>query len=95
MPLDLHRRQGGSFNPPWFGVAPGDALTFAGVPLLLGVVSVLSAYLPARRAARSIRLAPCARSSASVGRVPTGRRGRMWRQTSWRYANRPGLLDAR
>lgn len=35
-----------------FGVAPGDALTFAGVPLLLGVVSVLSAYLPARRAAR-------------------------------------------
>jgi hypothetical protein len=51
MPLDLHRRQGGSFNPPWFGVAPGDALTFAGVPLLLGVVSVLSASLPARRAA--------------------------------------------
>ena len=35
-----------------FGVAPDDALTFAGVPLLLGVVSVLSAYLPARRAAR-------------------------------------------
>jgi hypothetical protein len=34
-----------------FGVTPGDALTFAGVPLLLGVVSVLSAYLPARRAA--------------------------------------------
>ena len=35
-----------------FGVAPDDALTFAGVPLLLGTVSVLSAYLPARRAAR-------------------------------------------
>jgi putative ABC transport system permease protein len=34
-----------------FGVTPGDALTFAGVPLLFGVVSVLSAYLPARRAA--------------------------------------------
>ncbi len=34
-----------------FGVAPDDALTFAGAPLLLGVVSVLSAYLPARRAA--------------------------------------------
>jgi putative ABC transport system permease protein len=32
-----------------FGVAPGDAPTFAGVPLLLGVVSVLSAYLPAPR----------------------------------------------
>ena len=35
-----------------FGVAPDDALTFAGAPLLLGVVSVLSAYLPARSAAR-------------------------------------------
>jgi putative ABC transport system permease protein len=35
-----------------FGVAPDDALTFAGVPLLLGTVSVLSACLPARRAAR-------------------------------------------
>ena len=35
-----------------FGVAPDDALTFAGAPLLLGVVSMLSAYLPARSAAR-------------------------------------------
>jgi putative ABC transport system permease protein len=35
-----------------FGVAPGDAVTFGGVALLLGVVSVLAAYLPARRAAR-------------------------------------------
>ena len=35
-----------------FGVTPDDALTFAGVPLLLGIVSVSSAYLPARRAAR-------------------------------------------
>jgi putative ABC transport system permease protein len=34
-----------------FGVAPDDALTFAGVPLLLAVVAVLSAYVPARRAA--------------------------------------------
>jgi len=35
-----------------FGVAPDDPLTFAGVALLLGAVSLLSAYLPARRAAR-------------------------------------------
>ena len=35
-----------------FGVAPDDTLTFGGVALLLGVVSLLSAYLPARSAAR-------------------------------------------
>jgi putative ABC transport system permease protein len=35
-----------------FGVPPDDALTLAGVPLPLATVSVLSAYLPARRAAR-------------------------------------------
>jgi len=35
-----------------FGVGPNDALTFGGVALLLGVVSLLAAYLPARRAAR-------------------------------------------
>ena len=35
-----------------FGVAPDDALTFGGVALLLGVVSLLAAYLPARSAAR-------------------------------------------
>ena len=35
-----------------FGVAPEDALTFAGVPLVLGVVSLLAAYIPARSAAR-------------------------------------------
>jgi predicted permease len=35
-----------------FGVKPNDALTFGGVALLLGVVSLLAAYLPARRAAR-------------------------------------------
>jgi putative ABC transport system permease protein len=35
-----------------FGVAPDDPLTFCGVALLLGVVSVLAAYLPARSAAR-------------------------------------------
>ena len=34
-----------------FGVAPDDALTFVGVPLLLALVIVLSAYWPARRAA--------------------------------------------
>lgn len=35
-----------------FGVAPDDPLTFGGVALLLGVVSLLAAYLPARSAAR-------------------------------------------
>jgi putative ABC transport system permease protein len=35
-----------------FGVAPDDTLTFVGVALLLGVVSLLAAYLPARSAAR-------------------------------------------
>ena len=35
-----------------FGVAPDDALTFGGVALLLGAVSLLAAYLPARGAAR-------------------------------------------
>jgi predicted permease len=35
-----------------FGVASGDTLTFGGVALLLGVVSLLAAYLPARSAAR-------------------------------------------
>jgi predicted permease len=35
-----------------FGVGAGDALTFVGVVLMLGVISVLATYLPARRAAR-------------------------------------------
>jgi len=35
-----------------FGVSPGDALTFASVALLLVGVTLLSAYLPARSAAR-------------------------------------------
>ncbi len=35
-----------------FGVAPDDTLTFGGVALLLAVVSLLAAYLPARSAAR-------------------------------------------
>ena len=35
-----------------FGVSPDDTLTFGGVVLLLGVVSLLAAGLPARRAAR-------------------------------------------
>jgi len=42
----------GSVESMLFGVAPDDPLTFAGVALLLGVVSLLAAYLPARRAAR-------------------------------------------
>ena len=35
-----------------FGVTTDDAVTFGGVALLLGVVSLLAAYLPARSAAR-------------------------------------------
>jgi putative ABC transport system permease protein len=35
-----------------FGVAPDDPLTFAGMALLLGLASLLAAYLPARSAAR-------------------------------------------
>jgi putative ABC transport system permease protein len=35
-----------------FGVKSDDALTFGGVALLLGVVSLLATYVPARRAAR-------------------------------------------
>jgi ABC-type lipoprotein release transport system permease subunit len=35
-----------------FGVGTHDALTFLGVPLLLLVVAVVAAYVPARRAMR-------------------------------------------
>jgi ABC-type antimicrobial peptide transport system permease subunit len=35
-----------------FGVASDDAPTFGGVALLLGVVALFAAYLPARNAAR-------------------------------------------
>jgi putative ABC transport system permease protein len=35
-----------------FGISPDDPLTFVAVPLLIGLISVLAAYLPARRAAR-------------------------------------------
>lgn len=35
-----------------FGVTPEDPLAFGAVALLLGVVSLLAAFLPARRAAR-------------------------------------------
>jgi predicted permease len=35
-----------------YGVAPTDALTFAGVAVVLGTAGVTAAYLPARRAAR-------------------------------------------
>ena len=35
-----------------FGVAPDDPMTFAGVTLLLAAVSLVSALLPPRRAAR-------------------------------------------
>jgi predicted permease len=35
-----------------FGVSPHDAITFAGVPLLLAGIALLAAYLPAQRALR-------------------------------------------
>ena len=34
-----------------FGVSPMDPLTYAAIPLLLGVCSLIASYLPARRAA--------------------------------------------
>jgi len=39
-------------NKLLYGIAPTDLATFAGVPLVLGVVAVLASWLPARRAAR-------------------------------------------
>jgi putative ABC transport system permease protein len=56
-----------------FGVAPDDTLTFGEVALLLGVVSLLAAYLPREAPRASIRPRPCARSSAlgrTRGRLP-------------------------
>jgi putative ABC transport system permease protein len=35
-----------------YGITPGDPVTFVGVALLLGVVGIVAAILPARRAAR-------------------------------------------
>lgn len=35
-----------------YGVGPRDPLTFVAAPVLLAVVALIAAYLPARRAAR-------------------------------------------
>jgi ABC-type antimicrobial peptide transport system permease subunit len=34
------------------GISPFDPVTFVGVPLLLGIVTLLACWLPARRATR-------------------------------------------
>jgi ABC-type antimicrobial peptide transport system permease subunit len=35
-----------------YGVAPNDLGTFAGVPILLGLATLVASYIPARRAMR-------------------------------------------
>jgi ABC-type lipoprotein release transport system permease subunit len=35
-----------------YGVAPTDPVTYSGVAIVLGVVTLLATYLPARRASR-------------------------------------------
>ena len=35
-----------------YGVSPLDAVTFAAIPLVLGLVALIATYLPARRATK-------------------------------------------
>jgi putative ABC transport system permease protein len=35
-----------------FNVSPRDPLTFAAIPVIIAIIALLSAYLPARRASR-------------------------------------------
>jgi len=41
----------GLLNSVLFGIAPRDPVTFVVVPCLLGIVALIAAFLPARRAA--------------------------------------------
>ncbi len=38
-----------------FGVNASDPITFAGISVLLAIITLIACYIPARRAARSIR----------------------------------------
>jgi ABC-type antimicrobial peptide transport system permease subunit len=50
-----------------FGVHNRDPLVFVCVPLLLGLVALLAAWLPPARRAGSIRSLPCGRSKGARG----------------------------
>jgi ABC-type antimicrobial peptide transport system permease subunit len=48
-----------------YGVAPTDPVTYAGVAIVLGAVTLLATYVPARRASRVQPIMPCGRERES------------------------------